>query len=100
LGSNSTHYSYIDFYYDKTTGVLIEVYCYGENSVGAYSTSYWFKLEKTNLWTISESPYPSQPPSYFLGSSLPDYSYLIIIAAVVSVIAGAVLLHYFNKRKR
>lgn len=100
LGSNSTYYSYIDFYYDKTTGILVEVYCYGENSVGAYSTSYWFKLETTNLWTISESAYPSHPPSYFLGSSLFGYSYLIIVAVVVIVIAGAVLLFYFKKRKR
>jgi hypothetical protein len=100
LSSNATSYSYIDFYYDKKTGVLVDLYCYAENANGPYSTSYWLKLEKTNLMTISESPYPSQPPSYFLGSSLPDYVYLIIVAIVVVAVAGAGFLVYFKKRKR
>lgn len=99
LDSNATFYSHIDFYYDKKTGVLVKLYCYGENTNGPYSTSYWLKLEKTNLWTMSKSPYPSQPPFYFLGSSLPDNSYLIIVAVVVVAIAGAVLLVYLRKRK-
>jgi hypothetical protein len=49
LGSNSTYYSYIDFYYDKETGVLVKFYCYGQNTNGPYSTSFWLELEKTNL---------------------------------------------------
>jgi hypothetical protein len=100
LDSNTTFYSYIDFYYDRQTGALVELYCYGENTNVPYSTSYWLKLEKTNLWTVSESPYPSQPPSYFLGLGPPDYGYLIVAVVAVVAVAGVGLLVYFRKRKR
>jgi hypothetical protein len=98
-GSNDTYYSYIDSYYDKETGVLVKFYCYGENTNGPFSTSFWLELERTNLWVISESSCPSQPPSYFLGSTLPDYAYFIMVTVAVVAVEFAVLLVYFRKRK-
>jgi hypothetical protein len=79
----------VSYYFDKATGVLVELFIETEYFSPAETSSTTLMLKETNLWTVStpqqeESPWPL----------------LIIVAIVAVIIVAIVAVLYFRARKK